>query len=118
VRCATSRARPTPKAYAPTRASDRPSVWLKQFFHIKTAELYADKIEVRPDKKVKFADLVPAVSYSFTSASQKRVALSQYPHISKSHAQQHPAVLWRYEHGADQLQAFERFHGANEAIAI
>jgi hypothetical protein len=33
----------------------------KQFFHIKTAELYADKIEARPDKKVKFADLVPAV---------------------------------------------------------
>lgn len=33
----------------------------KQFFHIKTAELYADKIKLRPDKKVKFADLVPAV---------------------------------------------------------
>lgn len=33
----------------------------KQFFHIKTAELYADKVEVRSDKKVKFADLIPAV---------------------------------------------------------
>jgi len=33
----------------------------KQFFHIKTAELYADRVEVRDDKKVKFADLLPAV---------------------------------------------------------
>jgi len=33
----------------------------KQFFHIKTAELYADKIEVRDDRKIKFADLIPAV---------------------------------------------------------
>ena len=33
----------------------------KQFFHIKTAELYADKIVVRSDKKIKFADLIPAV---------------------------------------------------------
>ena len=33
----------------------------KQFFHIKTAELYVDKIEVRDDKKVKFADLLPGV---------------------------------------------------------
>jgi len=33
----------------------------KQFFHIKTAELYADRVEVRDDKKVKFADLLPGV---------------------------------------------------------
>lgn len=33
----------------------------KQFYHIKTADLYADKIEVRSDRKVKFADLIPAV---------------------------------------------------------
>ena len=33
----------------------------KQFFHIKTAELYSDRIEVRDDKKVKFADLLPGV---------------------------------------------------------
>jgi hypothetical protein len=33
----------------------------KQFFHIKTAELYADRVEVRDDKKAKFADLIPAV---------------------------------------------------------
>ncbi len=33
----------------------------KQFFHIKTAELYADKIVVRSDRKIKFADLIPAV---------------------------------------------------------
>ncbi len=33
----------------------------KQFFHIKTAELYADKIVVRFDRKIKFADLIPAV---------------------------------------------------------
>jgi Phage integrase SAM-like domain len=33
----------------------------KQFFHIKTAELYVDRIEVRDDKKVKFADLLPGV---------------------------------------------------------
>lgn len=33
----------------------------KQFFHIKTAELYADKIVSRSDRKIKFADLIPAV---------------------------------------------------------
>ena len=33
----------------------------KQFFHIKTAELYADKIVVRDDRKIKFADLIPGV---------------------------------------------------------
>ncbi|PUE26752.1 hypothetical protein B9Z38_00005 [Limnohabitans sp. MMS-10A-160] len=33
----------------------------KQFFHIKTAELYADRLEVRDDKSPKFADLLPAV---------------------------------------------------------
>ena len=33
----------------------------KHFFHIKTAELYADKIVVRSDRKIKFADLLPAV---------------------------------------------------------
>ncbi len=33
----------------------------KQFFHIKTAELYADKIVARSDRKIKFADLIPAV---------------------------------------------------------
>ena len=33
----------------------------KQFFHIKTAELYADRVEVRDDKKAKFADLLPGV---------------------------------------------------------
>jgi Phage integrase SAM-like domain len=33
----------------------------KQFFHIKTAELYVDRIEVRDDKKIKFADLLPGV---------------------------------------------------------
>lgn len=33
----------------------------KQFFHIKTAELYADKIVVRSDRKIKFSDLIPAV---------------------------------------------------------
>jgi integrase len=33
----------------------------KQFFHIKTAELYADKIQARSDKSPKFADLLPAV---------------------------------------------------------
>jgi integrase len=33
----------------------------KQFFHIKTAELYADKIVVRSDRKIKFADLIPAL---------------------------------------------------------
>jgi integrase len=33
----------------------------KQFFHIKTAELYVDRIELRDDKKVKFADLLPGV---------------------------------------------------------
>lgn len=33
----------------------------KQFFHIKTAELYADKVEIRTDRKIKFADLIPAV---------------------------------------------------------
>jgi integrase len=33
----------------------------KQFFHIKTAELYADKIQARSDRSPKFADLLPAV---------------------------------------------------------
>jgi integrase len=33
----------------------------KQFFHIKTAELYVDKIQARSDKSPKFADLLPAV---------------------------------------------------------
>ena len=33
----------------------------KQFFHIKTAELYADKIVVRDDRKIKFADLIRAL---------------------------------------------------------
>ena len=33
----------------------------KQFFHIKTAELYADRVDVRSDKSPKFADLLPAV---------------------------------------------------------
>ncbi len=33
----------------------------KQFFHIKTAELYADRIQTRSDKSPKFADLLPAV---------------------------------------------------------
>lgn len=33
----------------------------KQFFHIKTAELYADKIVARSDRRIKFADLIPAV---------------------------------------------------------
>jgi hypothetical protein len=33
----------------------------KQFFHIKTAELYADRLEVHGDKKPKFADLLSAV---------------------------------------------------------
>ena len=46
----------------------------KQFFHIKTAELFADKIEVRPDKKVKFADLVPAVGV----ALQARVKRGEF----------------------------------------
>ena len=33
----------------------------KQFFHIKTAELYVDKIQALSDKSPKFADLLPAV---------------------------------------------------------
>jgi integrase len=33
----------------------------KQFFHIKTAELYADRLVVRDDKSPKFADLLPGV---------------------------------------------------------
>jgi hypothetical protein len=33
----------------------------KQFFHIKTAELYADKVEIRTDRKIRFSDLIPAV---------------------------------------------------------
>jgi hypothetical protein len=33
----------------------------KQFFHIKTAELYADRLVVPDDKSPKFADLLPAV---------------------------------------------------------
>ena len=33
----------------------------KQFFHTKTAELYADKIQARSDRSPKFADLLPAV---------------------------------------------------------
>ena len=32
----------------------------KQFFHIKTAELYADKIQARSDRSPKFAHLLPA----------------------------------------------------------
>ena len=33
----------------------------KQFFHIKTAELYIDKVQARSDKSPKFADLLPGV---------------------------------------------------------
>lgn len=33
----------------------------KQFFHIKTAELYSDQVTARGDKSPKFADLLPAV---------------------------------------------------------
>jgi len=33
----------------------------KQFFHIKTAELYSDRVASRSDKSPKFADLLPAV---------------------------------------------------------
>ena len=33
----------------------------KQFFHIKTAELYADRVEARSDRKIKFADLIAGV---------------------------------------------------------
>jgi integrase len=33
----------------------------KQFFHIKTAELYTDKVQARSDKSPKFADLLPGV---------------------------------------------------------
>lgn len=33
----------------------------KQFFHIKTAELYSDQVTARSDKSPKFADLLPAV---------------------------------------------------------
>ena len=33
----------------------------KQFFHIKTAELYSGMIEVREDQKVRFEDLMPGV---------------------------------------------------------
>ena len=33
----------------------------KQFFHIKTAELYADRVETRSDRKIKFADLISGV---------------------------------------------------------
>jgi integrase len=33
----------------------------KQFFHIKTAELYGDRVRARTDRKVKFAELIPAV---------------------------------------------------------
>ena len=33
----------------------------KQFFHIKTAELYADRVETRIDRKIKFADLISGV---------------------------------------------------------
>ena len=33
----------------------------KQFFHIRTAELYSDQVTARSDKRPKFADLLPAV---------------------------------------------------------
>ena len=33
----------------------------KQFFHIKTAELYSDHVTARSDKSPKFADLLPGV---------------------------------------------------------
>ena len=33
----------------------------KQFFHIKTAELYADRVETRSDRKIKFSDLISGV---------------------------------------------------------
>jgi integrase len=48
----------------------------KQFFHIKTAELYVDKIEVRDDKKAKFADLLPGVVQSL-EARVKRGEFSE-----------------------------------------
>jgi integrase len=48
----------------------------KQFFHIKTAELYVDKIEVRDDKKAKFADLMPGVLQSL-QARVKRGEFSE-----------------------------------------
>ncbi len=48
----------------------------KQFFHIKTAELYVDKIEVRDDKKAKFADLLPGVVQSL-QARVKRGEFSE-----------------------------------------
>jgi integrase len=48
----------------------------KQFFHIKTAELYVDKIEVRDDKKAKFADLMPGVVQSL-QARVKRGEFSE-----------------------------------------
>lgn len=48
----------------------------KQFFHIKTAELYVDKIEVRDDKKAKFAELMPGVLQSL-QARVKRGEFSE-----------------------------------------
>jgi hypothetical protein len=33
----------------------------KQFFYNKTAELYADRVEARSDRKTKFFDLIPGV---------------------------------------------------------
>ncbi len=44
----------------------------KQFFHIKTAELYADRVEARSYKSPKFADLIPGVVVGL----QARVSLA------------------------------------------
>jgi len=47
----------------------------KQFFHIKTAELYGGLIKLRDERSSKFADLVPAV-LAFQQARSKRGELS------------------------------------------
>ena len=47
----------------------------KQFFHIKTAELYGTQVQLRDDKSCKFADVVPAM-LAFQQSRVKRGELS------------------------------------------
>ena len=68
----------------------------KQFFHIKTAELYSDHVTARSDKGPKFADLLPNTSLEWTACRwppPKFTAKGRATHCWMSSLLSHPPAL-------------------------
>ena len=91
----------------------------KQFFHIKTAELYGTQVQQREEKICKFVDVVPAM-LAFQMARVKRGELSaaSIPHSSKPVTQQHRAVFWAHAHRPCRLSAVVGLCGADEPTGV